>query len=208
MSGQGDCPNSPEKPPFNGHRGEFELGVFDKNDPTRPQYPDPGDPRWPKTCKRCNQTLVTSKDSGGMTGLPHYRREDTGQIITSPLPPGAMFYYDDAGPPFGPDGRCLVVCLPPDGHWWYVDSIASNCTVPCKCGHPYVSHHRWSDPNPIPCKKFEPIDGRKHRCWVRSGTPPLVHVGKEGETCGAGSGSIQTSNWHGFLTHGMLQLNR
>lgn len=76
----------------------------------------------------------------------------------------------------GPDGKALVVILP-DGHMWQIDGRAKNC-------------------------------GRKndevHRCWVRHGEPPMLTVDKNGDTCVAGQGSIQSGGWHGFLRDGKL----
>lgn len=97
----------------------------------------------------------------------------------SPLP-GAMFWIEFSG------GKCsdheppcerhlTVVC--PDGHWWTIDSRASNCGSP---------------------------EDKVHRCWVRHGEPPNITVDKAGVTCSAGSGSIQTPDWHGFLRNGQL----
>jgi hypothetical protein len=74
------------------------------------------------------------------------------------------------------DGRHWeVIC--PGGDYWDINSRASNCTM---------------------------RDDGTHRCWVVHGEPPNVHVDKSGHTCGAGAGSIQTSNWHGFLHNGEL----
>jgi hypothetical protein len=78
----------------------------------------------------------------------------------------------------GPDGRSLV-CVLPNGHHWHIDSRASNCGRP---------------------------DDDVHRCWVRHGEPPQVHVDKAGNTCPAGAGSIQSGDWHGFLHHGVLHV--
>ena len=49
-----------------------------------------------------------------------------------------------------------------------------------------------------------------HRCWVRHGRPEdgTLHVDKNGQTCAAGAGSIQTHNWHGFLHNGVLSGGR
>jgi hypothetical protein len=73
-------------------------------------------------------------------------------------------------------GPHLVVVLP-NGHWWDVDSRASNCTMP---------------------------QDKVHRCWVRRGEPPNVHVDKNGPTCAAGAGSILADGYHGFLHNGYL----
>ena len=74
------------------------------------------------------------------------------------------------------DGRHLYVILP-NGWEWDSDGRASNCTLP---------------------------DEKTHRCWVRTGEPPLVTAGKQGHTCSAGAGSIAPPGWHGFLRNGKL----
>ena len=78
----------------------------------------------------------------------------------------------------GADGIALMVRLP-DGHDWHVDSRSSNCTRP---------------------------DDNVHKCWVRHGDPRECHVtvDKNGDTCAAGAGSIQSPTWHGFLRDGHL----
>lgn len=44
---------------------------------------------------------------------------------------------------------------------------------------------------------------RRHRCWIRHGTPPDITVSKiGGRTCAAGGGSILTPRYHGFLING------
>jgi hypothetical protein len=72
------------------------------------------------------------------------------------------------------DGQHLFAIVP-GGDIWDIHSRASNCTMP---------------------------QDNKHRCWVLHGTPPNVTVDKNGLTCAAGAGSIQTRNWHGFLQNG------
>ena len=76
-----------------------------------------------------------------------------------------------------PDGISLMVRCP-NGHDWFVDGEASNCT-----------------------RKCEP-----HACWVRHGDPRLcqVTVDKNGDTCAAGAGSIVAGDYHGFLQGGIL----
>ena len=71
-------------------------------------------------------------------------------------------------------GKHLYAVLP-NGHQWDIDSRASNCT-----------------------KK----DDTTHRCWVRHGEVPNIHVDKQGHTCAAGAGSIVAGDYHGFLHHG------
>jgi len=81
----------------------------------------------------------------------------------------------------GFDGRAIYVLIP--GRYpWFVDGRASNC----------------SKPNDL-----------DHRCWIRHGEPPLLHVDKAGLTCAAGAGSIiAPDGWHGFLSHGYLTTRR
>lgn len=76
------------------------------------------------------------------------------------------------------DGRHLMVVLP-NGHHWDVDSRANNC---------------------------DKQEDTTHRCWVRSGNPETepVTAGKDGPTCTAGAGSIQSGDYHGFLVNGVL----
>lgn len=69
----------------------------------------------------------------------------------------------------------LIVMTP--GGPWDIDSRASNCTMK---------------------------GDKKHRCWIRHGEAPLITVDKNGLTCGAGAGSIQCGNYHGFLRNGEL----
>jgi hypothetical protein len=109
-----------------------------------------------------------------------FRHVDTDEIANGAdgyLPVGAMFYADShySEDRVGEDGKSLVVVTP--GGWWHIDSRASNCARP---------------------------DDNVHKCWVRHGTPPLVDVGKNGDTCAAGTGSIIAGNYHGFLRNGIL----
>ncbi len=69
----------------------------------------------------------------------------------------------------------LIVKTP--GGSWDIDARASNCTLP---------------------------NDKQHRCWVRHGLPPDIHVDKNGVTCAAGAGSILIGNYHGFLHNGVL----
>ena len=107
-----------------------------------------------------------------------YATADGKRYILNDAPAGAMYYapwLEDMGWK-GPDGKCLIVVTP--GGSWVVDSMASNCT-----------------------KREDTV----HRCWVRHGTPPLITVDKNGLTCGAGAGSIQSGKYHGFLRNGFLE---
>lgn len=119
-----------------------------------------------------------------------FHRPDTGEVFDrlADCPPGAMWdaapWYVVAGSKGGyllgganeHDGRWLVVRLP-NGHDWCIDSRCSNCTLK---------------------------DDNTHRCWVRHGDPPNITVDKNGVTCAAGGGSIQSGDYHGFLRDGEL----
>jgi hypothetical protein len=134
------------------------------------------------------------EDGLGTRGGHIWRRVDTGEIQKRihDFGVGAMWRADwywtertnDAGQKiYGWDWDNqmeppLVVHTP--GGDWIIDSRASNCTMP---------------------------EEQTHRCWVRHGEPPNVHVDKNGHTCGAGAGSIMVGSYHGFLHHGELTDN-
>lgn len=137
------------------------------------------DPRWPTQCI-CGYAFQESDHWQRFTD-EIYRRTDTGEeTYLRNAQPGAMWYawwFDDT---FTPQGEHVLVVKTPGGEW-VVDSQASNCTMKDD-------------------RKQE-----KHHCWVWSGTPPDITVGKDGVTCGAGAGSIQAGNYHGFLRNGYLE---
>lgn len=123
------------------------------------------------------------------------------------VPPGAMWDADwwHGTDKAGPDGLCLIVKLPNNSDW-AIDGRCYNCDSPCKtCGIQYQHHPFWAGPDGGVCM-YE--DVRPHKCWVRHGVPPLITVDKNGVTCGAGAGSIQSGDWHGFLTNGVLSVKR
>ena len=176
----------------------------------------------------CGDPTCTRSAEGWDDTVFDVRRTDTGLVLTTDqafighgLPPGAMYWADMRGTdrPTGPDdwagrdlrvvrdsfarfpsgyplgasaadptlpkrspshlfadGPQLVVILP-NRQPWNIDSRASNCTMP----YDY-----------------------EHRCWVRHGEPPNVTVDKNGLTCAAGAGSIQSGDYHGFLQNGVL----
>lgn len=149
-------------------------------------------PRWPTVCEEegCGYRFTDGSDDHWQDWQELiYRRPDTGQeyvlhssagadALGAPsAPPGAMWNAWWMPYNIGPDGLCLM-CRCPNGHDWMVDSEASNCTRP----------------------------GEPHQCWVRHGDPRSepVTVDKNGDTCAAGAGSIQASDYHGFLQNGVL----
>jgi hypothetical protein len=160
---------------------DVELPADTKNNGGDFDFPH-DDPRWPTHCT-CGYKFV-EKDFWQAHTHRLYRRSDTGALTTiHDAPPGAMWYatwLEEHDYPKGPDGRILIIRLP-NGNDWQIDGRASNCDMK---------------------------DDDVHRCWVRHGVPPDVTVDKDGVTCHAGAGSIQSGDWHGFLEDGMLVLQR
>lgn len=142
------------------------------------QYDD--DPRWPSTAE-CGYVFDERAIRSPL--LRQLYKLPDGTITTIEDAPIGVCWDLPMFERKGPDGRHLVVKCPIRGGHWHIDERASNCTMP---------------------------DDDVHRCWVRHGRPEdrTLHVDKMGVTCHAGAGSIQTSDWHGFLTHGKLQSNR
>lgn len=146
---------------------------------TNPPEVPKSDPRWPKKCGRC-EYLFSDSDYWQVWGDSLYRRQDTGEIIASVrrAPPGALWraeWFEDTSW-VGLDGQSWE-CMLPDGTPWFIDGKCSNCTRP----------------------------NEPHLCWVRTGTAPDFTVGKEGNTCAAGAGSIMSPGYHGFLRNGWLE---
>jgi hypothetical protein len=117
--------------------------------------------------------------SGGL--IPLYKDADGNVFTWHEAKPGAMCdgtWLHDHPQYVGNDGIALMVKLP-NNHTWMVDSRANNCTM-----------------------KEDTV----HKCWVRHGDPRTgkVHVDKNGNTCGAGAGSILSGSYHGFLHDGFL----
>ena len=166
---------------------------------------------------RVRTTHIACKEKGCNCGgrdecVGEWRRLDTGETFfgdSYDLPAGAMRWvecwdihrdksgneiarYKGIGEWDNDDGRHLIVQLPgcptdnPDHymtHRWDIDSRCSNCGSP---------------------------DDRLHRCWIRTGVPPNITVGKGGNTCNAGAGSIRLSwgkagEYHAMLENGVLR---
>jgi hypothetical protein len=157
---------------------------------------DKTDPRWPTKCDACD--YVFTEDDEWQLFVEHiYLRPDTGELYRyRDLPVGAMWYAAWAAEFWtGPDGKSLMVKTP--GGEWQIDSRANNCDSLCKnCNKPYHAHNSGT------CTTYE--DSNPHNCWIRHGTPPEIHVDKNGNTCGAGAGSILCGDYHGFLHNGHL----
>lgn len=137
------------------------------------------DPRWPTHCA-CGYAFTESDEWQRFTDSI-YRRTDTCETMTlRDAPAGAMWEAWWVDQFIVPQGEHSLIVRTPGGDW-EIDSQASNCTMP--------------------------EDGRqeKHHCWIRHGTPPDITVDKNGITCGAGAGSIQCGDYHGFLREGYLE---
>jgi hypothetical protein len=148
------------------------------------------DERWPLVCA-CGYKFLED-DPWQIFQESIYRRSDNGEEHSlRKLPLGALYYADwylteGSSHYRGPDGHCLIAMVPGSKmqpRTWQIDGRANNCTLP---------------------------NDSAHRCWVRHGDPRTgdVHVDKDGLTCDAGGGSIQTEGWHGFLDHGWLVTER
>lgn len=166
------------------------------------------DSRWPKACK-CGYEF-TEADAWQHCKISLWSRSDNQELVTlRDAPVGAIWYADwmsDSSSYRGHDGRVVVVRLP-GGYDWMVDSRAKNCTSPClHCGVQYKDHQsNCGNQNPYDPQQQHYEDSHpEHKCWVRHGTPPDLHVDKNGVTCEAGAGSIAVPGYHGFLHHGKL----
>lgn len=128
---------------------------------------------WPKTCRDCGEPVPKE---GIHKQVFNKRLYDT---PSGDPEPGSLWYahWMSLNTYFDDQVGYLLMAQCPDGWDWCIDSRASNCTMP---------------------------EDRNHRCWVRHGDPEQgnIHVDKNGRTCQAGAGSIQTRSWHGFLHNG------
>jgi hypothetical protein len=176
------------------------VGGRDYDGPhTRADVPAGGP--WPEACA-CGYRFVEA-DEWQVFSERLYARRDNGAIVTlRDAVPGAMWNADWLAhhPDYtGPDGRSISVNCP-NGHEWTIDSRARNCDSPCAtCGKPYHQHYSEASAQNL---GHHFIESRPHKCWVRHGEPPNLTVDKNGTTCGAGAGSIQAGNYHGFLRNG------
>ena len=165
-------------PTFGYHNAEIplgtvpELGAWDHWGKAS-DYPDE---RWPTHCDGCGLAAPATVTRQVFT----HRQYNTDSWRPEP---GDLYWLDWY--PCVKNGQCVygwtncdgrhLVAVCPNGREWDIDSRASNCTMP---------------------------DDTLHRCWVRTGAPPLITVGKSGLTCSAGGGSIQAGSYHGFLRNG------
>lgn len=138
------------------------------------------DNRWPTHCG-CGYEFMEADHKQVFTRTLYARLDqpEAEPQTWEDMPVGAMrdcWWVDDSHR--GADGIGLEVKLP-FNYGWMVEGRASNC---------------------------DRRDDHTHKCWVRHGDPRtgVVHVDKNGHTCGAGAGSIDTGKYHGFLHDGHL----
>lgn len=140
--------------------------------------------RWPTVCSDCGAPVPKAEaepKAVGEAGVMLRRQVFVSRLYDSPSgqPEAGDVYqlrwHDPGECPYWDncDGTHTYGILP-NGHTWDMDSRASNCD-----------------------KKAD----RTHRCWVKQGSAEAgsLDVGKGGNTCGAGAGSILVDGWHGFL---------
>jgi hypothetical protein len=173
-----DCPNcvgSKTRGYHNAQRPLLDVPALEAWDAGGEPRDHPAD-RWPTQCEGCGAPVPES------AARQVFRRRLYDTPSGKPEP-GDMYWLrclldTRGGCPYWDncDGRHLHVVLP-NGHDWDCDSRCSNCSL---------------------------RDDRTHRCWIRTGEPPLVTAGKSGHTCSAGAGSIAAPGWHGFLRDGQL----
>lgn len=161
------------------------------------------DVRWPVKCCHCDYMFIDS-DPKQYFQERLYMHGETGELMTlRAAPVGAMWFAEESNEYYasrkGADGKTLIVRTP--GGDWCIDNRATNCDSACKhCGVAYKDHRAG-----VGCGHYEDAHAN-HKCWVRHGVAPNIHVDKNGHTCGAGAGSFQDAAniWHGFLHHGRL----
>ncbi len=146
----------------------------------RGDEPPRDDPRWPTVCA-CGYAFDADGDPHQLFCERIYRRADTGAEMTlRDAPSGAMWFAPWMGQHWHPQLGEVVSVKLPDGTDWLPDMQAQNCTMPDDHGQ------------------------ERHHCWVMHGQPPNLTIDKQGVTCAAGGGSIQSRAYHGFLTGGVL----
>lgn len=102
---------------------------------------------------------------------------------------------------FGVGAMWFAYWLPKNWTW-------DNETEPhlhVRCPNPDETSHRDWDIDSR-CSNCGLPEDKVHRCWVRSGLPPIITVSKvPGPSCNAGAGSIALPHWHGMLENGILR---
>ena len=134
---------------------------------------------------------IREYETGSSSG-PYWKRTDTGEVKEdqTDFPVGAMWWAPWYDALYEPTLEHVLCVLTPGGVW-IIDSQASNCTKPT------LTYREGKS-------TIQPKMQTDHHCWCIHGTPPLITVNKNCNTCATGGGSIQCGGWHGFLTDGCL----
>lgn len=165
------------------HSAEREFARTDKPRDEELGGPDEQIPtdNLPTVCKRCGAVRPEHEIDRRLFRKP-LREAPDGMVVLEPAP-GDCYYvehkYTVCEWDNCDDDHLTIVC--PDGAWWDTCSRANNCTMK---------------------------NDRTHRCWVIHGDPRKGErptSDKNGHTCAAGAGSIQTARYHGFLVNGVLR---
>lgn len=166
------------------HQARIPIGTFPatldaegyESSPSTSEYDNDG--RWPPQAP-CGYVFTDEDKKNDQIFVERIYSATDGRTMTLKVAsPGAMWnaWWMQHLIKKSSDGLCPQVRCPGGGDW-LIDSRASNCTMP---------------------------GDDTHQCWVRHGAVPDLTVDKNGNTCAAGAGSIQTGNWHGFLRGGFL----
>lgn len=142
--------------------------------------------QYPQKCDHCD-FIFTDGSTFQKNPLRQYFCEATGEYFElNKIPVGGMYFAPWLDCWTTPQLAHVLIVRTPGGSW-AVDSQASNCTKPKSNGE---KGRLQSD----------------HHCWIIEGDiPPNITVSKNGNTCGAGAGSIQCGKYHGFLRNGYLE---
>lgn len=175
-----DCPNCYGSGRTGCHNAQILLMDSDKLEDWKvggnpDDYPDE---RWPVKCDHCGAPV--SADAIRQVFNKRLYNTSSGNPEPGDLFWAPWYHHPDYKRACckwdncnDPRGHLMAVL--PNGHQWDIDSRASNCTMK---------------------------EDRTHRCWVKHGEPPDIHVDKNGHTCQAGAGSIAVEGYHGFLHNG------
>jgi hypothetical protein len=144
------------------------------------------DEMWPTKCDRCDAPVPQDGNArkNRQVHQAHLFNNESGKPEPGDMYYAPWYHNDEFKPHYcrnwdncnDPRGHLIVVV--PTGDTWDLDGRANNCGSP---------------------------EDRTHRCWVRNGIPPMLHVDKNGLTCSAGAGSISVPGYHGYLHNGVLK---
>jgi hypothetical protein len=184
------CPNAWG----NGKPGCHDARVFLTKTPKNADWElggkseDYEESRWPTKCENCGEPVPPlrrrNEDGSGIEVVRHILHKRLYSTASGNPEIGDLYWanwYHENGEKCWLWDNCTgahLMAVLPNGREWDIDSRASNCTLP---------------------------QDKLHRCWIRTGEPPMITAGKNGPTCSAGAGSILSGDYHGFLINGIFQ---